>query len=57
MTVGLYLLRAFQMGLTMADLETLNYGDVLDMMIEFGNDSYEYKQIATQADFDRFRHG
>lgn len=57
MTVGLYLLRVFQMGLNMSDLETLNYGDVLDMMIEYGNDSYDYKQIATQSDFDRFKNG
>ena len=37
-----------------SDLELLNYGDVLDIMIENGNDSVEYKQKATQADFDRF---
>lgn len=54
MTVGLYLLRCFQIGLKMADLEQLNYGDVLDMMIELGNDSCEYKTLATQEDFDRF---
>jgi len=54
MTVGLYLLRCFQTGLHMADLETLNYGDVIDMMTETMNDGCEYKEIATQADFDRF---
>ena len=57
MTIGLYLLRVFQMGLRMSDLEQLNYGDVLDMMIEYGNDSCEYREIATQADFDRFKYG
>lgn len=54
MTVGLYLLRAFQVGLRMADLEQLNYGDVIDMLIESGNDGYEYPQLATQEDFNRF---
>ena len=54
MTVGLYLLRCVQIGLHMADLDQLDYGDVLDMMIEEGNDDCEYRQVATQADFDRF---
>lgn len=54
MTVGLYMLRCFQVGLHMADLETLNYGDVIDMMVEEGNDSCDYRQLATQDDFDRF---
>ena len=54
MTVGLYLLRAFQIGLHMADLEQLDQGDVMDILIESGNDNCEYRQIATQDDFDRF---
>lgn len=54
MTIGLYLLRAFQMGLRMADLEALTYGQVIDMMTESANDNEKYSQLATQADFDRF---
>lgn len=54
MTIGLYLLRAFQMGLHMSDLESLSYGQVLDMMTESANDNEHYDQLATQADFDRF---
>ena len=54
MTTGLYLLRCFQMGLNMADLETLSYGDVVDMMIESGNDGADYHELAMQSDFDRF---
>lgn len=54
MTVGLYMLRCFQAGLHMSDLEQLNYGDVLDMFIESANDNVEYKALATQEDFDRF---
>lgn len=54
MTISLYMLRCFQMGLHMADLEALESGDVIDMMIESANDGVEYKQLATQEDFDRF---
>ena len=54
MTVGLFMMRCFQIGLNMADLETLNYGDVIDMMTETLNDGCEYREVATQADFDRF---
>ncbi len=54
MTTTLYLLRCIQAGLHMSDLEQLSYGTVLDMFIESANDNVEYKQLATQADFDRF---
>jgi len=54
MTTALFLLRAFQLGLSMADLDCLEYGAVVDMMTEAGNDGCEYQEIATQEDFDRF---
>ena len=54
MTVGLFLLRAFQMGLRMDDLDGLEYGTVLDMMTEAGNDDCEYQEMASQSDMDRF---
>lgn len=54
MTIGVYMLRAFQMGLNMADLEQLEYADVMDMLTESGNDDCTYNEVATQADFDRF---
>lgn len=54
MTLGLFLLRAVQMGLSMDDLDGLEYGIVLDMMTESSNDDYPYKTVATQEDFDRF---
>lgn len=54
MTTALFVLRAVQMGLTLADLDGLEYGAVVDMMIESGNDSCEYRQVAGQDDFDRF---
>lgn len=54
MTTGLYLLRCVQIGLSIADLDSLEYGQVMDMITEAGNDSFNYQELATQADFDRF---
>lgn len=48
------MLRCFQMGLHMADLEELEYGEVIDMMMEAENDNAKWNVLATQDDFDRF---
>jgi hypothetical protein len=40
--------------LKLSDLETLDYGFVVDIFTENENDSYKYKDKATQKDFDRF---
>lgn len=48
------MLRCVQIGLSMPDLDFLDYGMVIDMMTERQNDDYNYKELATQADFDRF---
>lgn len=52
-TTGLYLLRAYQIGLRFSDLESLETGDIMDMLTESGNDGEQYAYIATQEDFDR----
>lgn len=54
MTTALFLLRAAQLGLTMADLEELTIGMVMDMFTERLNDDEDYCVLATQEDFDRF---
>ena len=56
MTTALFLLRCTQMGLSMADLDVLTIGLVLDMITERSNDEHmdEYARTATQADFDMF---
>lgn len=54
MNTALYILRALQTGLTLNDLELLDYGMVMDILTESANDNYKYKPVATQADFDRF---
>lgn len=51
---AVYVLRCLQIGLRPADLKYLNYGQVIDLMIEHGNDDAEWQQVATQEDFDRF---
>ena len=48
------MLRCYQLGLSLADLIVLDYAEVIDMMIEAGNDKEQWHQLATQADFDRF---
>lgn len=54
MTTGLFLLRAVQLGLSLDELDGLEYGLVLDMMTEADNDGCDYKEIANQEDMDRF---
>lgn len=54
MTTALYLLRCVQLGISLPELDFLEYGEVIDMMTESANDSYKYKQVASQSDFDRF---
>lgn len=54
MTTALFLLRCVEVGLSMADLEELSVGMVNDMFVEKSNDSYDWKQIASQEDMDKF---
>ena len=50
------MLRAKQLGLTLQEMEELEEGMILDMITESNNDNYseEYKELATQKDFDNF---
>ena len=53
MTTALYLLRAAQIGISMADLDLLTVGMVNDIYTEAHNDETgEYAVIATQEDID-----
>ena len=54
MTIGLYMLRCKEMGLTIDELENMDYGLVEDMLTEKGNDQYEYPYKASQEDFNKF---
>ena len=54
LTTALYTLRCVQVGLKIADLDYLEYGFVMDIITESSNDDYKYREVATQADFDKF---
>lgn len=54
MSTALYTLRAVQIGLHLNELDTLDFGELMDMLTENSNDNYEYKELASQADFDKF---
>lgn len=54
MSTGIFALRAFSLHISLADMEQLRHGDVVDMIIEQQNDNYQYPYAATQEDFDKF---
>lgn len=54
MTTALFLLRCVEVGLSMSDLDEATVGMVNDMYVEKANDSYEWKELASQEDMDRF---
>jgi len=54
MSTALFLLRCTEVGLSMADLDELSVGMVNDMFVEKSNDNYDWKELASQDDFDRF---
>lgn len=48
------MLRCKELGLSVDELENIEFGLVVDMMIERGNDDYQYPYKASQKDFDKF---
>ena len=54
LNTALYMLRAFQMGLTVSDMEQIPMGLILDMITEESNDYADYDRVPTQEDFDAF---
>ena len=54
LNTALYTLRCIQVGLSLSDLDHLDYGFVMDLITESNNDDYKYQQVASQADFDNF---
>ena len=47
------MLRALQQGLSLEDMALLEVGELTDIFIESGNDSYDYPKIGTQEDYKR----
>jgi hypothetical protein len=48
------MLRAIQLGFRLSDLDQITIGELLDVLIENENDSYEYPIMATDDDFRSF---
>lgn len=50
------MLRAKQLGFSLSELDQVEEGLVMDMIIESGNDIHDdkYRQVASQEDFDSF---
>lgn len=48
------MLRALQIGLRLSDLDNITLGELVDILIENENDSYEYPIKASQDDFRSF---
>lgn len=48
------MLRCKELGLSVDDLENIDFGLVQDMLIEKGNDEHKWPYKATQKDFDNF---
>ena len=55
MTTAVLLLRAAEIGISIADLDLLTIGMLNDIFVEKFNDSEgEYENVATQEDIDTF---
>lgn len=48
------MLRAKELGLTVSELEQIDFGLVADMLTERENDEHNYPYKATQDDFNKF---
>lgn len=48
------MVRAKQLGLSLFEMDELEEGMILDMIIESGNDQCDYQELASQEDFDKF---
>jgi len=48
------MLRCKELGLSIDELELIDYGLVDDMFTEKANDEYDYPYKASQKDFDNF---
>lgn len=48
------MLRCKELGLSINELENIDYGLVEDMLTEKVNDDYQYPYKASQEDFDKF---
>ena len=48
------MLRCKELGLSIDELDNIDFGLVADMLTEKDNDNYNYPYKASQEDFDKF---
>ena len=53
MTSALLILRAKQVGLSLDEIDSLTWGQVMDVIIESANDNYEYPIKGTKSDYEK----
>ena len=56
MNTAVFVLRAKQLGLSLDEMDELDEGFVMDMIIEAANDHEVYQKVATQTDYDRWEY-
>ena len=54
MNTAIFILRAKQLGLLLEELDELDEGFILDLIIESANDHEAYRKVAGQDEFDNF---
>lgn len=54
MNTALFIHSALAAGFRLSDLDDVDYGLVVDVATEIGNDGYKYREVASQSDFDKF---
>lgn len=53
MTSALTILRAKQVGFTLDEIDSLTWGQLMDVIIESANDNYKYPVKGTSEDYKR----
>lgn len=53
MTSALMVLRAKQVGFTLDEMDSLTWGQLMDVIIESANDNYKYPKLGTKSDYEK----
>ena len=53
MTSALIVLRAKQVGFSLEEIDSLTWGQVMDVIVESANDNYKYPKKGTTEDYKK----
>ena len=53
MTSALIILRATQVGFTLDEIDSLTWGQLMDVIVESANDNYKYPVKGTSEDYKK----